>query len=63
MTIDIKDFYLNTPMERFEDMKLKLSNLPEDFVKLNNIVYKVDKRVLFTLKSDAACMDSHKQAS
>ena len=34
MTIDIKDFYLNTPMDRFEYMKLKLSDLPEDFVTL-----------------------------
>ena len=34
MTIDIKGFYLNTSMDQFEYMKLKLSNLPEDFVKL-----------------------------
>ena len=32
LTIDIKDFYLNTPMEQFEYMKLKLGDLPEDFV-------------------------------
>ena len=43
MTIDIKDFYLNTPMDRFEYMKLKLSDLPEDFVKLYNLASKVDK--------------------
>ena len=43
MTIEIKDFYLNTPMNRFEYMKLKLSDLPEDFVKLYNLVFKVDK--------------------
>ena len=30
MTIDIKDFYLNTPMERYEYMRLKLCNIPED---------------------------------
>ena len=33
MTINIKDFYLNTPMKRFEYMKLKLNNLPKDFIK------------------------------
>ena len=33
MTIDIKDFYLNTPMSRYEYMQLKLSDLPADFVK------------------------------
>jgi hypothetical protein len=31
-TIDLKDFYLNTPMERPECMQLKLSNLPHNFV-------------------------------
>ncbi len=30
-TIDLKDFYLNTPMEWPEYMQLKLSNLPHDF--------------------------------
>ena len=43
MTIDIKNFYLNTPMERFEYMRLKLSNLPEDFVKRYNLEPKADK--------------------
>ena len=28
MTIDIKDFYLNTPMNQFEYTKLYLGNLP-----------------------------------
>ena len=30
-TIDIKDFYLNTLMPRYEYMRLKLEDLPEDF--------------------------------
>ena len=30
MTINIKDFYLNTPMSRYEYMRLKLCNIPED---------------------------------
>ena len=29
ITIDIKDFYLNTTMDQSEYMRLKLSNLPE----------------------------------
>jgi hypothetical protein len=33
-TIDLKDFYLNTPMERPEYMRMKLSNLPHDFVNM-----------------------------
>ena len=30
MTMDLKDFYLNTPLKRFEYIKLKLSNVPEE---------------------------------
>ena len=40
MSIDIKVFYLNTPMPRYEYMQLKLSNLPDDIIrhyKLANI--------------------------
>eukprot|EP00957_Ditylum_brightwellii_P071981 5470775-Ditylum_brightwellii.AAC.1 len=40
MMIDIKDFYLNTPMPRFEYMRLKLSNLPADFVTQYNLAAK-----------------------
>eukprot|EP00804_Cyclotella_cryptica_P029865 CCRYP_010777-RA/>CCRYP_010777-RA protein AED:0.22 eAED:0.28 QI:0/0/0/1/1/1/4/0/696 len=34
MTIDIKDFYLNTPMERPEYMQLKLSDIPTNIIEL-----------------------------
>ena len=40
MTMDIKDFYLNTPMARFEYMRLRLSDMPKDVIthyKLNKI--------------------------
>eukprot|EP00804_Cyclotella_cryptica_P000422 CCRYP_020916-RA/>CCRYP_020916-RA protein AED:0.40 eAED:0.40 QI:0/0/0/0.5/0/0/2/0/244 len=37
MTIDIKDFYLNTPMARPEFMRLKLADIPEDFITLYNL--------------------------
>ena len=33
ITINIKDFYLNTPMKRFKYMKLKLNDLPKDLIK------------------------------
>ena len=32
MSIDIKDFYLNTPMSRYEYMRLKIADLPQDFI-------------------------------
>ncbi len=37
MTMDIKDFYLNTPMTRFEYMRLKMSNMPEDVIEHYNL--------------------------
>ncbi len=40
--IDIKDFYLNTPMERPEFMRLKLSDIPNniiDLYKLHDIAH------------------------
>eukprot|EP00804_Cyclotella_cryptica_P019412 CCRYP_006613-RA/>CCRYP_006613-RA protein AED:0.27 eAED:0.27 QI:0/-1/0/1/-1/1/1/0/573 len=39
MTIDIKDFYLNTPIVRPEYMRLKLSIIPDHIIEL----YKLDK--------------------
>ena len=41
MSIDIKNFYLNTPMPQYEYMRLKLSDLPDDVIRhynLENIV-------------------------
>ena len=32
MSIDIKNFYLNTPMSRYEYMRLKIEDLPQDFI-------------------------------
>jgi hypothetical protein len=37
MTIDIKDFYLNTPMDRPEFMRLKMADIPKDFIELYNL--------------------------
>ena len=30
MSLDISNFYLNTPMKRYEYMRMKLSDIPED---------------------------------
>ena len=37
MTIDIKYFYLNTPMAQIKYMRLKLSNLPKSMVQHYNM--------------------------
>ena len=34
MTIDIKNFYLCTPMERPEFMRLKIADMPDDIIEL-----------------------------
>jgi hypothetical protein len=31
--LDIKDFYLNTPMKRYEYMCIKITNTPEEIIK------------------------------
>ena len=41
MTIDIKNFHLNTPMDRFEYMRLKLADIPDDVIKQYNLADKV----------------------
>ena len=41
MTIDIKYFYLNTPMARSKYMRLKLSDLPENVISHYNLEEKV----------------------
>ena len=41
MTIEINDFYLMTPMERFEYMRLKIANIPKNIIKLRSRVLHV----------------------
>ena len=41
-TIDLKDFYLMTPMTRPEYMRMKLKDLPTEFVQLYRLTDKVD---------------------
>ena len=38
--IDIKDFYLNTPMKRYEYMRLKMQDIPDKIIK----EYKLDQK-------------------
>ncbi len=41
MTINIKDFYLNTTMSRYEYMHLKLRDLPDDVIQHYGLAKKV----------------------
>ena len=43
MTVDFKDFYLNTPMQSYKYMKIAIANIPEEFIlqyNLREIEYK-----------------------
>jgi hypothetical protein len=42
MTIDIKDFYLMTPMDRFEYFRMKLELFPQDIIEEYKLHDKVD---------------------
>jgi len=42
MTIDIKDFYLMTPMKRYEYFRMKIDLFPQDIIEEFNLLDKVD---------------------
>jgi hypothetical protein len=42
MTIDIKDFYLMTPMDRFKYFRMNLELFPQDIIKEYKLRDKVD---------------------
>ena len=37
MTLDIKNFYLNTPLSWYEYLRLRLDNFPEDMIAQYNL--------------------------
>lgn len=42
MTLDIRDFYLNTPMEKPEYARIKIGNFPKDMIDQ----YRLNKKVV-----------------
>ena len=42
--LDLKDFYLNTPMNRPEFLRMKLDNTPKDVIAQYDLHKKVDKK-------------------
>ena len=42
MTIDISNFYLNTPMDRYEYTRMKLDMFPEDVIEEYNLWDKIE---------------------
>ena len=41
MTLDVKNFYLNTPMERYEYIRIKLDDIPKEIIVEYNLHEKV----------------------
>ena len=44
MTLDLKDFYLMTPMKRYEYLRMKLELFPQDVIDLYNLNNKVNHK-------------------
>ena len=44
MSLDISNFYLMTPMKRYEYMRMKLEDIPEEIIVLYNLRDKVDAK-------------------
>ncbi len=49
-TINLKDFYLNTPMARPEFMRMKLAELPKDFARIYKLHDLADSNGFVSIK-------------
>ena len=47
MCIDIKDFYLNNPMERYEYMRIPISQIPDKIIELYNLTPLIYKDAVY----------------
>ena len=58
MTVDIKDFYLNTPMARYEYMQLRIADMLDNIIKHYYLRDKATpdgyRLVWATIKTDAS---------
>ena len=63
MTIDIKNFYLHTLMDRSKYMCLKLSDLPKSAVQHYNLAEKTTRDRYVDVDIKKGCMGYHKQVS
>ena len=56
MGIDLKNFYLNTPLERYEYMRLPIDITPEEITK-NTTCFRLSITAMSIWKFGRACMD------
>jgi hypothetical protein len=62
LVIGITNFYLNTPLGRFEYMVINLSSIPQEKL-ISTILSNWHRTERYTYKSSNACTDCHRQAS
>ena len=62
MTINMKDFYLNTPMERPEYLRMKIANFPDDAIEHYKLRTRLTPKEICMLNVSRACMGSHMRA-
>ena len=62
ISIDIKDFYLNTPMKRPEFLRLKIKNFPKDVTQNYNLFDKVDAKGNLYINVSKECVACLMQA-
>ena len=63
MNIDISNFYLNTPMTRYEYLKLNICNFPDKIINLITCARRKLQMKAHKCKSKKACTDYPKQDS
>ncbi len=61
MTMDIKDFYLNTPMTRYEYMQLKISDMPDDVIEHYNLCEIATPDGFIYCEIQRECTGSHRR--
>ena len=44
MCINLKDFYLGTPMNRYKYMWIKMSGIPQDIIDHATVHYETDRK-------------------
>ncbi len=63
MTMDIKDFYLSTPMPRFEYIRLCIADMPDDVITHYNLQNKATPMATSTARYKRGCTASRRLAS
>ena len=63
VTADIRDFYLNTPMSRYEYIKLLINIIPEEIIQQYNLHLLFTTMITYMWKSKKGCMACHRRAT